>query len=47
MDMITGIIIGIGVTLVLGVVIALILPRQKGDLDSYGRQQWDYEDEEE
>jgi hypothetical protein len=47
MDMITGIIIGVGVTLVVGVVIALSLPRQKGDPDSYGRQQWNFEDEDE
>ena len=47
MDMITGIIIGVGVTLVVGVVIALNLPRRKGDPDSYGRQQWNLEDDEE
>jgi hypothetical protein len=47
MDMITGIIIGIVITLVVGVVIALNLPRQKGDPDSYGRQQWNFDDENE
>jgi hypothetical protein len=46
MDMIIGIIIGILVTLVVGVIVALNLPRRKGDPDSYGRQQWNYEDEE-
>ena len=45
--MITGIIIGIVITLVVGVVIALNLPRQKGDADSYGRQQWNFDDENE
>jgi hypothetical protein len=47
MDMITGIIIGIVITLVVGVVIALNLPRQKGDADSYERQQWNFDDENE
>ena len=47
MDMIIGIIIGIVVTLVIGVVITLNLPRQKGDTDSYGRQQWNFDEEDE
>ena len=45
--MITGIIIGIVITLVVGVVIALNLPRQKGDADSYERQQWSFEEDDE
>ncbi len=47
MDMITGIIIGIVITLAIGVVIAIYSPRQKGDPDSYGRQQWSFDDEDE
>ena len=43
--MIIGIIIGIVGTLVVGVIVALSLPRRKRDPDSYGRQKWSYEDE--
>ena len=45
--MLTGIIIGIVVSLVVGVIIALNWPRRKGDPDSYGRQQWHFEDDDE
>ena len=44
--MITGIIIGIVVTLWIGVLIAIYSPRRKGDPDSYGRQQWRFKDDE-
>ena len=45
MDMITGVIVGIVIALAISVLITLILPRQKRDPDSYGRQQWHFEDD--
>ena len=43
--MITGVIVGIVIALAISVLITLILPRQKRDPDSYGRQQWHFEDD--
>lgn len=45
--MIAGIIIGIVITLVIGVAIAIYSPKRKDDPDSYGRQQWSFDDEDE